>query len=76
MLDHLGLYKDALQFCDWLEVAEWFDSRGPKKTGDLLVTVEVAVPQNMTDDERKAVEALAAATDGRSPRAHLGVQEG
>jgi molecular chaperone DnaJ len=49
---------------------------GPKKTGDLLVTVEVAVPQNMTDDERKAVEALAAATDGRSPRAHLGVQEG
>jgi hypothetical protein len=27
----------------------------------------------MTDDERKAVEALAAATDGRSPRAHLGV---
>jgi molecular chaperone DnaJ len=44
-----------------------------KKTGDLLVTVEVAVPQNMTDDERKAVEALAAATDGRSPRAHLGV---
>jgi molecular chaperone DnaJ len=45
---------------------------GPKKTGDLLVTVEVAVPQNMTDDERKAVEALAAATDGRSPRAHLG----
>jgi molecular chaperone DnaJ len=44
-----------------------------KKNGDLLVTVEVAVPQNMTDDERKAVEALAAATDGRSPRAHLGV---
>jgi len=47
---------------------------GPKKTGDLLVTVEVAVPQNMSDDERKAVEALAAATDGRSPRAHLGVE--
>jgi molecular chaperone DnaJ len=44
-----------------------------KKTGDLLVTVEVAVPQNMSDDERKAVEALAAATDGRSPRDHLGV---
>jgi molecular chaperone DnaJ len=47
-----------------------------KRTGDLLVTVEVAVPQNLTDDERKAVEALAAATDGRSPRAHLGVEEG
>ena len=47
---------------------------GRKKTGDLLVTVEVAVPQNMSDDERKAVEALAAATDGRSPREHLGVE--
>jgi molecular chaperone DnaJ len=49
---------------------------GRKKTGDLLVTVEVAVPQKLSDDERKAVEALAAAADGRSPRAHLGVQEG
>ena len=48
----------------------------PRKTGDLLVTVEVAVPQELSDDERKAVEALAAATDGRSPRAHLGFEEG
>jgi molecular chaperone DnaJ len=49
---------------------------GRKATGDLLVTVEVAVPETLTDDERKAVEALAAAADGRSPRAHLGVEEG
>ncbi len=49
---------------------------GRKKTGDLLVTVEVAVPQKLSEDERKAVEALAAAADGRSPREHLGVQEG
>jgi molecular chaperone DnaJ len=47
-----------------------------RKTGDMLVTVEVAVPQKLTDDERKAVEALAAANDGRSPRAHLGIEEG
>jgi len=47
-----------------------------RKTGDLLVTVEVAVPQKLTDDERKAVEALAVANDGRSPRAHLGIEEG
>jgi molecular chaperone DnaJ len=46
---------------------------GRRKTGDLLVTVEVAVPQTMTDEERSAVEALAATTDGRSPRDHLGV---
>jgi len=41
-------------------------------TGDLLVTVEVAVPQNLSAEERKAVEALDDATT-ESPRAHLGV---
>jgi molecular chaperone DnaJ len=40
--------------------------------GDLLVTVEVAVPQNMSDAERSALEAYAAALE-ESPRAHLGV---
>ena len=45
-----------------------------KGTGDLLVTVEVAVPQRLNDAERAAVEALAAATT-ESPRAHLGVVE-
>ena len=43
-----------------------------KGRGDLLVTVEVAVPQKLTADERRAVEALAEATTA-SPRAHLGV---
>jgi molecular chaperone DnaJ len=45
----------------------------PKGTGDLMVTVEVAVPKKLSATERKAVEALAAAGDGASPRAHLGV---
>jgi molecular chaperone DnaJ len=44
-----------------------------KGSGDLMVTVEVAVPQKLSATERKAVEALAAAGDGASPRAHLGV---
>ena len=43
-----------------------------KGAGDLLVTVEVAVPAKLSSDERKAVEALAAATS-ESPRSHLGV---
>ncbi|MCB1014013.1 MAG: molecular chaperone DnaJ [Acidimicrobiales bacterium] len=43
-----------------------------KGTGDLLATVEVAVPKKLSAAERKAVEALAAATP-ESPRAHLGV---
>jgi molecular chaperone DnaJ len=43
-----------------------------KSRGDLLVTVEVAVPTALSDAQRRAVEELAAASDG-SPRAHLGV---
>ncbi|MGH9247665.1 MAG: molecular chaperone DnaJ [Acidimicrobiales bacterium] len=45
-----------------------------KSTGDLLVTVEVAVPQKLSAAERKAVEALGAASS-QSPRAHLEVGE-
>ncbi|MGH9294371.1 MAG: DnaJ C-terminal domain-containing protein, partial [Acidimicrobiales bacterium] len=40
--------------------------------GDLLVSVEVAVPSQLSDDQRAAVEALARVT-GDSPREHLGV---
>jgi len=36
VLQHLGLYEDACMFCDWLEPAEWFDSRGPNKTAEWL----------------------------------------
>jgi molecular chaperone DnaJ len=46
---------------------------GPKGRGDLLVTVEVAVPSKLSSAERKAVEALQAASNGASPRAHLEV---
>ncbi len=45
VLDHLGLYRDALRFCDWLETAEWFDSRGPKKTGEWLGVPRRAISQ-------------------------------
>ena len=45
VLDHLGLYQDALQFCDWLETAEWFDSRGPTKTAEWLGVPRRAVSQ-------------------------------
>lgn len=48
--------------------------RGVKAThgpGDLLVTVQVAVPQKLSADARRAVEAFAAATDGENVRADL-----
>jgi len=36
VLKHFSLYEDAQKFCDWLEVAEWFDTRGPVDTGKWL----------------------------------------
>ena len=45
LLDALGLYEDALMFCDWLEPAEWFDSRGPKKTAAWLGVPRKAISQ-------------------------------
>ena len=45
---------------------------GSKKAGDLLVTVQVDVPKRLTDQQRAAIERLAAAT-AESPRQHLGV---
>ena len=36
VLQHLGVYDDARAFCDWLEPAEWFDTRGPVETARWL----------------------------------------
>jgi len=36
VLQHLNLYEDARAFCDWLEPAEWFDTRGPNVTAKWL----------------------------------------
>lgn len=51
VLQHLGLYEDARQFCEWLEPAEWFDCRGLVTTGDWLgVTPEVLTKLNSPID--------------------------
>ena len=42
-----------------------------KRTGDLLVTLSVVVPQRLSDDARSAVEAFAAATADQDARADL-----
>ena len=36
VLDFLGVYEDAVRFCDWLEPAEWLDCRGPVTTAEWL----------------------------------------
>jgi len=51
VLQHLGLYEDARQFCEWLEPAEWFDCRGLVTTGEWLgVTPEVLTKLNSPID--------------------------
>ena len=43
----------------------------PRATGDLLVTVQVVVPQKLTPAAREAVQAFGIATSGEDPRAEL-----
>lgn len=45
--------------------------KGPKHTGDLLVTVQVAVPQRVAGAAKDALEEFAVATKGEDPRADL-----
>jgi molecular chaperone DnaJ len=44
-----------------------------RATGDLLVTIEVAVPEDPTDEERALLERLRELETTRDPRTHLGV---
>jgi molecular chaperone DnaJ len=41
----------------------------PDRTGDLLVTIDIAIPSELNDTQRSALETFAAATE--SPRRHL-----
>jgi molecular chaperone DnaJ len=45
----------------------------PKRTGDLLVTVEVQVPGHLDEDARSLLERLRDLEADQNPRAHLGV---
>lgn len=45
VLQHLGLYADARQFCPWLESAEWFDCRGAVTTARWLGVADAVLPK-------------------------------
>ncbi|MEM1034814.1 MAG: MYG1 family protein [Myxococcota bacterium] len=61
VLGHLGLYDDARQLCDWLEPAEWFDSRGPVKTAAHLGVPRRAVSQLFSPVDGTLLRRFAAA---------------
>lgn len=44
-----------------------------QSTGDLLVTIRLVVPSEMSDEEREAIESLKVSEKQRNPRKHLGV---
>jgi molecular chaperone DnaJ len=44
-----------------------------KETGDLLITIDVAVPTELSDDEKEALESLQESESAWNPRKHLGV---
>ncbi len=44
-----------------------------KGQGDLLVTVDIDVPKDLTEEEKQLLERFAELTEDRNPRAHLGV---
>lgn len=69
VLQHLGLYEDARQFCDWLEPAEWFDCRGPITTAKWLgVPAEVLPKLNSPIDLTLLRRfALASSVEPQSP---------
>ena len=55
----------------------WKGVRGKDgKNGDLLVTVNVAVPQNMTDEQRDALQTYADLVAGEDPRKDLSALAG
>ncbi len=45
--------------------------KGAKRTGDLLVTLQVSVPQRVDGAAKEALDAFAQATKGEDPRAEL-----
>ena len=45
VLQDMGIYDEARHLCPWLEAAEWFDSRGPKKTANFLGVPRKAISQ-------------------------------
>lgn len=67
VLEDLGLYEDALHFCDWLETAEWFDSRGPTKTAKWLEVPRRAISQLNSPIDMTVLRRFAATTELSAP---------
>ena len=68
VLEALGLYRDALQVCDWLQTAEWFDSRGPHQTAEWLGVGREAVARLNSPIDITLLRRFAAQKELSSPQ--------
>ena len=68
VLRHFGLYEDALSVCDWLETAEWFDSRGPHQTANWLGVTREAVARLNSPIDISLLRRFAGQTELASPQ--------
>ena len=66
LFEELGIYQDAIQFCDWLEPAEWFDSRGPKKTAEWLEVPRRAISRLGSPIDATLLRRFAAQSEHRA----------
>ncbi len=63
LLAHRGLYDEAKHTFEWLEPAEWLDSRGPKKTAEHLGVPRRAIAQLHSPIDVTLLRRFAACTE-------------
>ncbi len=69
VLMHLDIYDDARKFCDWLETAEWFDTRGAVETGKWLGVEREAMSRLNSPIDISLLRRFASASELRSGEA-------
>ncbi len=63
VLMDLGVYEDARAFCDWLEPAEWFDTRGPNETARWLGVERETLPKLQSPVDLTLLRRFASSTE-------------
>jgi len=65
VLKHLGIYEETRKFCNWLEVAEYIDTRGPNDTAKWLEIDREAMSKLNSPVDITLLRRFASATEHR-----------
>jgi len=65
VLKHLGIYDETRKFCNWLEVAEYIDTRGPNDTAKWLEIDRDAMSKLNSPVDITLLRRFASATEHR-----------